>query len=171
MSSTALFGPTRERVAKCADVETPIVDQTKRRNCWRVVGIIEKMVKSGKICEQRARAFADFEKDIRIVHNSDKLVSGYGRLGGGEPTEALMERRTAAHRRLAGATRAICDPRTVETLIAIATKNTSLEDIGREVLMVNNRSMAIAAVQRTVQMGTYALAVHYGHLHEPIRPG
>lgn len=171
----SLLGPTPERVAKAAGgVDVPVVDTKRRRNAFRVVGIVETMLREGRLRPEQAAAFRKWERDMAVAHSSSALLSRYGELtgSGGTPLSQLAsdllspeERRTDAHRSLAQAAISVGEPRTVEVLIMLATTDATLEQIGRHVLMVGNRPQAKAQAERTIQLGTYWLARHYGFVH------
>ena len=178
-TATALLGPTRERLGKCGDFDIPITDAKRRRQAFRIVGVVETMWRAGSLPDRSMTAFKAFEKDLSIAHGSRGLLSRYGDdvTGIGTPLTQQVsdllaaEHRSEAHRSLAGALKAIGEPRTVETLLALATKDVKLEDIGRAILLIGNRQQAVAAARRTVQCGTYNLAEHYGTADERINPG
>jgi hypothetical protein len=168
---TTLLGPTRQRVDKAAGVDVPIVDQRSRRQAFRVVDVIETMGRRGKLHDFQAAAFRRFEKDYTTVHKSSVLLGRYGAAasGSGTPLSQLAndllcpeERRADAYTRVSEAALAVGEPRTVEALILVVSSDATLEDIGRVVLMIGNRPQAKVAAERTLQMGTYGLARHYG---------
>lgn len=179
-ASTALLGPTRERLAKCGDFDVPITDTKRRRQAFRIVGVVETMWRAGSLPDRSMTAFKAFEKDLSMAHGSRGLLSRYGDdvTGIGTPLTQqvndllVAEGRSEAHRRLAGALKAIGEPRAVETLLALATKDIKLEDIGRAILNIGNKAQAIVAARFTVKFGTWNLAGYYGiGLDERINPG
>jgi len=175
---TALLGPTRERLAKAAGFDVPAVDQKSRRQAFRLVDVIETMKRDGRLRDEQVNAFRQFEKDFTNSQRSSVLLCRYGEQasGGGTPLSQLAydilcpeERRAEAFGKARDAAVTVGEPRTVEALLMIVTEACNLERIGREVLMVMNKSQAIAVAARTVQMGTYMLALHYGYMQPPTR--
>lgn len=171
-------GPTPERVAKATGVDVPIVDNKRRRQAFRMVDVIESMHRQGRLREEGVAAFRKFERDLATAYASSPLLSRYGEQTGGRGTPLSQltsdilcpeERRADAINDVHCAAVAVGEPRTVESLLAIATREVSLELIGRTILLVGNKTAAIAAAGRTVQIGTYSLAMHYGYVQPPAR--
>jgi len=171
-------GPTPERVAKATGVDVPIVDQTRRRQAFRMVDVIEAMSRDGRLRQEGVAAFRKFERALATANASGVLLSRYGAEAGGSGTPLSQlatdllcpeERRAEAVSDVHFAVLAVGEPRTVEVLLAIATQEASLEQMGRRILLIGNKTAAIAAAARTVQMGTYALALHYGYVQPPAR--
>lgn len=176
-TETALLGPTPQRLARAFDADIPITDSTRRRRAFRLIGVVEGMARQGKLKKEQVEAFGDFEKDLSHAFASGSVVVRYGEQSGsgGTPVSQLAshllgpEKRADACASLALAARQIGEPRTLETLLAIAMAEATLEIVGRTILMIGNKTAAIAAAQRTVQIGTYSLAVHYGRTNPPSR--
>ena len=173
-------GPTPERVAKASGVDVPIVDQTRRRQAFRMVDVVETMRRDGRLRDESVAAFRKFEREVALSRLTSVQIGMYGDyVAGGSRLVAQIEgdgmspeeRRQEAHARLAQARMFIGEPRTVEALMTIATEETSLEKIGRGILMIGNKTAAIAAAARTVQIGTYALAMLYGYVQPREQPG
>lgn len=161
------IAPTAERVAKSAGLDIPIVDTKRRREAFRLVGPVEKMWRDGRIRDGQLAGFRKFERDLMLTSDSKTMLAQYGGSSGGglsamESEDFAVERSTA-FRRLAEIKKWV-EPRTYESLETMVTNDVTLEDIGREVLMIANRPQAKAAAERTLQQGTWTLAVFYGCL-------
>lgn len=175
---SALLGPTRERVAKAFEIDVPLTDNTARRQCFRIVGVVEMMHRRGSLRDGQLEAFKLFEADLGHAFASGAIVSRYGELTGSARTplsqlaSSLLgpEKRAAAHARLAEAAKNVGEPRTLETLLALALREATLEQIGRNVLMIGNKAQAIAVASRTVQVGTYSLGIFYGKIDQSREP-
>lgn len=158
------MAPTAERVKKSADIDLPIVDTKRRRNAFRLIGPVEKMWRDGRIRDEQLAGFRKFERDIAITSPSKTLLARIGGLPGGcieNGTEDALDVRSEAFRSLAEIERWM-EPQTLEAMKSMVLNDTSLESIGREVLMITNRPQAKAAAERTLQQGTWTLAVFYG---------
>lgn len=176
----SLVGPTAERLRRAPDFDVPLVDEKRRRPAFRIVDVIETMFRVGKIRAEQVNAFRQFERDYTEANRGGSLLSRYGERasGGGTPITQLAsdllcpeERRADAYRRVSDAAQAVAEPRCVEMLIAVVTKQSTLEDLGRDILMIGNKSQAVAVASRTLQMATWHLAQHYGYLDSHPRPG
>jgi hypothetical protein len=174
----ALLGPTPQRLSHAVECDEPLIDTKARRQCFRIIGVVEMMHRRGSIRDEALDAFKIFEMDLSHAYASGALVSRYGELTGSTRTPLSQlashllgpEKRAQAHARLADAARYVGEPRTLETLLALALREATLEQIGRDVLMVGNKAQAIAVASRTVQMGTYSLAIFYGKINPAREP-
>lgn len=157
-----------------------MVDDKRRRQTFRIVDVVETMFRDGKIRQEQINSFRQFERDYTTAVKSSVLLARYGERasGGGTPLSQLAsdllcpeERRADAYRKASDAAKAVCEPSSVEILIKLVTEQPTLEQLGRNVLMVPNKSQAIAAAARTIQTATWHLAQHYGYLDSHPRPG
>lgn len=173
---TTIQAPSKERLAKAGDFDVPHVDQRSRRTAFRIIGVVEGMERTGRLRREQVTAFQRFEKDLSLASRSSHTISRYGDEAGagGTPLSQLStdmlsmdERQSDVHRNIAAAVRAMSEPRTVEAVTMAAVKDTNLEQIGKLVLLIGNKTQAIASAARTLQMGTYLLALHYGYIDKP----
>lgn len=176
----SMLGPTAERLRHASGCDVPLIDSKSRRHAFRVVDVIETMFRVGKIRTEQYNAFRQFEKDYAKAQKGVMRLSRFGdrASGGGTPISQLAidllcpeECRMDAYAKISAAANAVGEPRCVEMLIAASTERTTLEELGRQVLLIGNKAQAAAVASRTLQMATWHLAQHYGYLDSHPRPG
>lgn len=165
------MSPTRERIAKAhGHIDKPQVDQKTKRDAWRLISVVEGMLRRGWLSEEQKIAFERFATDFTKAEHVRSMICGYGqhipstRDEDGTPWDPL-DHKIAAHKRAMAAMEAVSYPRIVDALKHVVTEETTLEKIGRQFAMETNKNAAIAAGKQMLQIGTYALLKHYERLN------
>lgn len=176
VTGAAMIGPTnlRLRHASGSEVVPPIVDRQVVRRAWRIVGPVETMLKQGKITKRCWRAWDVFETDWNAAMIQPALIARYGeRAGaGGTPpsqmtfyamdkAETRDERRSASVGRVERALDAVRVPQLKTVLLALASTDSGLEEIGRAVSRYADRGKAITAAVMSIEYALELLAQHY----------
>ena len=170
MSETYLE-PTRERLKKSTEWETPTSDRKTKRLHHRPIGVIEGMKRRGWISDAQSLAFEAYEKAYLTSTRAPGTTLRYGASTGSSDSELdPLDRKITATARLEAWDVAIGFPAGTKALRQCSTEDTALEKIGRTVCGEGNKVQAITAAKHTIQMALYRLAKHMAilqHFHPP----
>ena len=171
MDSYTIVDPTPEfRTRNAEKLDEPIVDQMRCVRAWRLVGVLERLLKSGAISPEQYAAGERYGTDHHLAALTPPVTPSYGlRAAEGTPVGQQIDGgrtdpidvRIRASERIAAAHRAMVSQPTIDAVIMATTTTASLEEIGRAVLSRSNKVQALTAAQERVVVGLDLLARHY----------
>lgn len=172
--SIDIMPPTLERLRKIkTDVESPVTDQKRKRNAWRIVPLPETMFKTGRISRNCYDAYERFEKDWDRAQFTPSCIAKYGQgFASGTPVAQMLDeamqraevrdvRRVAAIDRTAHAFAAIGTPSGQRAVYMLVSQDVTLEEIGRECSGYLGKMQALAAGTTVIRESLYRLFLHY----------
>jgi hypothetical protein len=164
-----IIAPTKERLAKHPEWDTPASDKKTKRAYHRQASIIDRMCEGGWVTAEQRSAFERFERDLLKAEKVHVGMCNYGRpmytVDDG-PWDALDIKADAVNR-VREAVSAIGHPPEIRALALAILSDRTLAKIGYEIDGERNEGRAITAARKLLQSGTYRLAVHYQFLKGP----